>query len=608
MDKRIGAEYLGDNKCRFTVWAPEANQVHLVVKNKTTPIPLEKEENGYWSSLVTGISTSDKYKFRLDGENKFPDPASRFQPEGVHSWSQVTDSNTYKWSDKGWKGIPISEMIIYEIHVGTFTPKGTFSGIKEKLDYLEELGVNTLEIMPIAQFPGERNWGYDGVYPFAVQNSYGSIDDLKRLIDSCHKRNMAVILDVVYNHLGPEGNYLHEFGPYFIDKYVTPWGKALNFDDKYSDEIRNFFLQNALRWLEEFHFDGLRLDAVHEIIDRGANHFLKDLSREVDKLQEKSGKSFVLIAESDRNDRYTVADLENGGLGMDGQWVDDFHHSLHTVLTGEKEGYYADFGLLSQLGKSFKQGFVYDGVYSNFRKRTVGNKPKDITPARFVVCTQNHDQVGNRMLGDRLSQLIDFECLKLAAGILMISPFTPMLFMGEEFAETRNFQYFVNHGDPDLVKAVQEGRKSEFEYFLQKEGGDFPDPQSKQTFLNSKLTWEFSDDTAKTQIFELYKHLIRLRKKGAFKILAETNFQVETNEQDHFLKVIAESSSQSFYAHFNFSEKPQRVSLPKRNQRWKKLVASCDKAWGGPIEANVSAEELKITPHSFIVLDWHKER
>jgi maltooligosyltrehalose trehalohydrolase len=593
MNRKTGAEYLKDNKTRFCVWAPFKKKVAVRLKDKN-PIPLNKDKKGYWEGLVEDAGPGDLYKFILEDKEEFPDPASRSQPEGVHSWSQIVDHNDHSWQDDDWKGLPISKMIIYELHVGTFTEEGTFEAVIDQLDHLLDLGINTIEIMPISQFPGERNWGYDGVYPYAAQHSYGGAAGLKKMIDACHSKGIAVLLDAVYNHMGPEGNYLSQYGPYFTEKYQTPWGAALNFDDKHSDEVRNFFLQNALMWLEEFRFDGLRLDAIHEIIDRGARHLLKEMSQKIDELEEKTGRQYVLIAESDLNDTKVVNPYNRGGYALEGQWVDDFHHAVHTLLTGEKGGYYSDYGKISHLAKSFRQGFIYDGIYSTHRKRTIGNSPKDLSPHHFVVSIQNHDQIGNRMLGDRLSNLISFEAQKLAAGIMLTSPFVPMLYMGEEFAEDNPFQYFVSHGDPELVKAVQQGRKREFEYFLTHDG-DFPDPQSKETFKHSKINWNFIDDPAKEKMFKFYKHLLKLRRDGEFESFRKNEIQTEVFEEEKILTVRTEGTN-GLFAAFNFSQKPQRIKLPEGDPEL--LIASADKKWGGSDNFSPGDE---VPGHSFIL-------
>ena len=598
MGKKIGADIINDS-CNFCVWAPHAESIELVVK-KHGSFTLKKDQLGYWRTEVD-IPVNSLYKYKIDGE-EFPDPASRFQPEGVHSWSQVV-SEDFNWSDHNWPGLPTSEMIIYELHVGTFSEEGTFGGVKKKLDHFSELGVNTLEIMPIAQFPGNRNWGYDGVYPFAVQNSYGSREDLKSLIDECHQQGIAVLLDVVYNHMGPEGNYLSVYGSYFTEKYHTPWGQAINFDDEYSDEVRNFFIQNALMWLEEFHFDGLRLDAVHEIIDRGAKHFLQELREAVDDLQIRTGRTYVLIAESDLNDSRIVSPYEKGGYGLDAQWVDDFHHSVHTYLTGESNGYYSDFGKLEYLKKTLRQAFVYDGIYSHFRKKSVGNTPASCHPFNFLVSLQNHDQIGNRLLGERLGHLISLEALKLAAGILLISPYVPMLFMGEEFAEENPFQYFVSHSDEELIKAVQEGRKKEFSYFFEEKQEGFPDPQSESTYKKSKLNWDFRKNPSQSYIFDYYKFLIELRKQSRFSPFRSDTFSVEL-VKDELIRLSGAENGYSIQAFANFGKGLSTISLPYE-VAWKFLFSSADKRWGGSEDyenLNIS-EEIKVPGESIFVIE-----
>ena len=604
MKKKIGAEFLKNRDSRFLVWSPLAESVDLIIKGEKEPVPLIKDRDGYWETETEAIQPGGLYQFRLNGKDDFPDPASKYQPHGVHSWSQLIDPFSFQWQDSAWKGRELDDMIIYELHVGAFTPKGTFEAVIDKLDHLEELGVNTLELMPIAQFPGDRNWGYDGVYPFAPQDSYGGTEGLKKLINACHQRNFSVLLDVVYNHFGPEGNYISQYGPYFTDKYHTPWGSAINFDDEYSDQVRNHFIQNALMWLEEFHFDGLRLDAIHEIIDRGAKHFLKELSEEVDALEENIGRRLTLIAESDLNDIRIIKPYEKGGYGLEGQWVDDFHHSVHTLLTGEDAGYYKDYGTIEVLAKSFRQAFVYDGMYSAFRKKTVGNSPKGLPKSHFVVCIQNHDQVGNRLLGERMAKLVSFEKQKLAAGIMITSAFVPMLFMGEEFAEENPFQYFISHGDKDLVKAVQEGRKREFEYFFHKNEGKtaFPDPQSRDTFNHSKLDWNFRKNERQNLIFEYYKELLRLRNAGKFQLFGTSDVHTETDSQKLLLKISAAGEEEDLVAFYNFGAEEASEELPKQLQP-KLIIASSEKKWGGemrPIDYIVEGK-IRVPKESFLI-------
>lgn len=605
--RMAGAKKSDHGETKFSVWAPHAKKVQLLLKDREDSYAMEKRSGGYWEYVLKDQPGKISYKYLLDGK-AFPDPASRNQGKGVHSWSQVSGQDGFKWQDQAWRGRTIAEMLIYELHVGTFTEKGTFQGVSEKLDHLIELGINTIEIMPVAQFPGERNWGYDGVYPYAVQESYGGAAGFKELIDTCHQKGIAVILDVVYNHQGPEGNYLSEFGPYFTDKYKTPWGSALNFDDEYSDPVRNFFIENALMWLRDFHLDGLRLDAVHEIIDRGANHLLKELSQRVDRLEKETLRNYTIIAESDLNDKRIIECYGKGGYGLEGQWADDFHHSLHTLLTGENNGYYRDFGKMVDFEKAFKQAFVYDGVYSEFRKRTVGKKPGNLAAEKFVVCIQNHDQVGNRMLGERLSNIISFEKLKLAAGLLLISPFTPLLFMGEEFAEDHPFQYFVSHGDKALVKAVQEGRKREFRYFHENDG-EFPDPQSEETFSRSKLNWDFRKDKSKNQIFEYYKNLLHMRKQGVFMDLRIRPFETESDQSNQLFQVYSRGQDNSIFIIANFGSESRKVVLPQEDQH-EIILSSSEKKWGGSQGAlKVSkAGDFKSMPASLNVFRFHRQK
>ena len=416
MIKVLGGRYLGDKKAEFCVWAPAVEKMFVrVISPSNQLVPLSKDEWGYWRAVLENIEPGSRYFYHFNNRD-LPDPASYYQPEDVFGASCLIDQNTFSWKSQNCKGIAMEEMIIYEIHVGTFTPEGNFKGVISKLNYLKELGINAIEIMPVAQFPGDRNWGYDGVFPFAVQHSYGGPDELKALVDAAHALKIAVILDVVYNHLGPEGNVLGNFMPCFSKKYKTPWGEAINFDGEYSYGVRNFFIFNALFWFESYHVDALRLDAIHGIYDMGAKHFLAELSQEVDRLSLQLGKKLYLIAESDLNDARVILPRKDGGHGIDVQWSDDFHHSLHTLLTGETHGYYADYGQISNLAKAFKNGFVYTGDYSRYRKRCHGSELNAALPShQLVVFSQNHDQVGNRQHGERLSSLVSFEALKLLA-------------------------------------------------------------------------------------------------------------------------------------------------------------------------------------------------
>ncbi|RAW00929.1 malto-oligosyltrehalose trehalohydrolase [Pseudochryseolinea flava] len=504
----FGATYQKNGQCTFRTWAPERKSVKLKLLKDGRHFDMKRDEFGFWETAIDFAAPGDEYQFVLDDDKLLPDPASRCQKHGVHGPSVVTQQS-FSWNDSRWKGIPLEEMVIYELHIGTFTKQGTFEGVVSKLDYLSELGINTIEIMPLAQFPGSRNWGYDGVFPFAVQHTYGGIEGLKQLVDAAHQRNIAVILDVVYNHQGPEGNYFEAFGPFFSDKYKTFWGKAINFDDAHCDAVRHFYLQNALQWLDEFHIDGLRLDAVHAIWDFSAQHFVQQLADTVKDLDHKLGCKKVLIAEFDLNNPRYIRPKTKGGLGLDGQWIDEFHHALHARLTGEMNGYYEDFGDTTHLTKSLRDSYVYTGEYSKHRKKYFGIPANDTSYGQFVVFSQNHDQIGNRLLGDRISKQVDFEKLKLAAATVLLSPHVPMLFMGEEYGEQNPFQYFISHTDKTLIENVRKGRREEFKYFGWTE--EVPDPQAVETFEQCILSWDLQTQANRT-LFSLYQYLINFRK------------------------------------------------------------------------------------------------
>ena len=597
---KIGAHSLGNELYEFTVWAPLPNSVSLkIVSPYKKTIPMERNLWGYWKTIIGYPPQNISYYYRLDDEKDRPDPASHYQPEGVHGPSMVVN-HSFGWEDKSWTGIDLSEMVIYELHVGTFTPDGTFDAIIPRLDELRDIGINALEIMPIAQFPGERNWGYDGVQPYAVQHSYGGPEGFKRLINACHKKGISIILDVVYNHLGPEGNYLRDFGPYFTDKYKTPWGDAVNFDDKYSNEVRRFFIENAIHWFSHYHVDALRLDAIHAIFDMGAKHFLHELSERVEEFSQNEGRKFYLIAESDVNDFRVVIPGKSGGYGIDGMWCDDFHHSLHTLLTAEDKGYYIDFGKVEHLAKSIREGFVYSGGYSQFRKKNHGNSSKDILAKQMVVFSQNHDQIGNRMLGERLSALVSFEATKLAAGTMLFSPYIPLLFMGEEYGDNTPFLYFVSHCDPALIEAVRQGRKKEFGEFGWKE--EPPDPQNIETFRKSKLNWQKRNEGNHKVLMDFYKNLITWRRTTpALSWLDKTNLMVNGLEGEKIMFVRRWKGSSHVFIVFNFNCVDIKTTPPISEGRWNKVLDSSEKTWYGP--GSLLKNELK--PGDEIVIRGH---
>lgn len=497
----------------FEVWAPRADNVDVKLADQLHP--LIRDEHGWWRLTMDQAGPGDDYSFVLNGANTpLPDPRSGFQPFGVHGPSRIVDHSAFSWTDQGWQAPPLSSALIYELHIGTFTPAGIFESAIERLDYLVDLGVTHVEIMPVAEFPGDRGWGYDGVDLYAPHHAYGGPEGLKRFVNACHAKGLGVLLDVVYNHLGPVGNYLGRFGPYFTETYETPWGSAVNLDGPGSREVRRFFCDNARMWLTDYHFDGLRLDAIHAFFDRSAIHFLEQLASEIDALESHLQRHLVLIAESDLNQPAVVRPREAYGFGIDAQWSDDFHHALHTVLTGEHTGYYADFGSLAQLAKALKSVFVYDGAYSEFRKRTHGRPVVNVEATRFIGYMQNHDQIGNRAEGDRSSHLMSTGRLKIGAALVLLSPFVPMLFQGEEFAASTPFQYFTGYDDPQMGRAVSEGRRNEFAAFGWNPE-DVPDPQAPETFLRSKLNWREINDSPHIALLDWHKQLIALRRSSS---------------------------------------------------------------------------------------------
>jgi maltooligosyltrehalose trehalohydrolase len=495
----------------FRVWAPHAQRVEIDIAGERHR--MAQGDYGWWHAELALADRGD-YSLVLDGGELLPDPRSPSQPRGIHGPSRLVDHKAFSWTDQRWQAGPLSAAIIYELHVGTFTPQGTFAAVIDKLDYLVELGITHIELMPVNEFSGSRGWGYDGADLYAPHHAYGGPDELKRLVDACHGHGLAVILDVVYNHLGPAGNYLARFGPYFTERYATPWGQAINFDGPDSDEVRRFVCDNALMWLRDYHFDGLRLDAVHALIDTSAMHLLEQLACEVTELEAQSSRHLILIAESDLNDPRIVRSQEIGGYGIHAQWSDDFHHALHTVLTGERDGYYADFGSVADLGKAIERVFVYDGSYSAFRKRRHGRPPNGILGHSFLGYLQNHDQVGNRAKGERSSHLLSLGRLKIAAALVLSAPFIPMLFQGEEWAATSPFLYFTNHEDAELGRLVTEGRRREFAAFSA-HSDDVPDPQALDTFERSKLAWDECSRAPHAEMLDWHRRLIRLRRESA---------------------------------------------------------------------------------------------
>ena len=576
----VGAHLKENEDCTFTVWAPFRKAVSLsVTAPEAADYPMTWDENGYWHYTLGHVTPGLQYFYKLDNELLRPDPASRHQPDGVHGASAVTRFHFEHWADEDWKGLPLADMVIYELHTGTFSPQSNFQGITYRLQYLKDLGVNTIEIMPVAQFPGQRNWGYDGVYPFAVQHSYGGAKGLKDLVNAAHKLGMAVILDVVYNHLGPEGNYMRDFGPYFTQKYKTPWADAVNYDDAHCDPVRAYFIQNALMWLDEFHIDGLRLDAVHAIWDCSARHVVSELAEAVKALEKRTGRRKLLIAEIDYNAPRYIDPVEKGGYGLSGQWVDEFHHALHNVLTGEKEGYYEDFNGLEHLAKSYRDSYVYTGQYSPHRKRRFGDLPRHHDYSDFVIFSQNHDQVGNRLMGERLSSLVSFEALKLAAAAYLLAPQTPMIFMGEEYGEKKPFLFFTDHSDETLISALREGRRKEFASFNWQ--GDIPDPQAEDTFYNSALSWEAAE-TQPAALLEYYRALIALRKNTpALRFQGEGCINVLQPDAHTLILERKLEGKTVLYIYLNCSK--EAITITNANgYTLNKIFNTADKVWEGP--------------------------
>ncbi|NBC83743.1 MAG: malto-oligosyltrehalose trehalohydrolase [Bacteroidetes bacterium] len=602
---KIGAYHHQEEQFKFCIWAPQASEVKIVITEPEKKIiPLSKTERAYWSANITDIKPGYRYFVQIDGSGHYPDPASLSQPDGVHGASEVVDVNLFHWEDYQWRGTHPNQMIIYELHTGTFSNEGTFDGIIKKLPELAEIGINTIEIMPVSQFPGKRNWGYDGVYPFAVQNSYGGPFALMKLVNECHKQGFSVVLDVVYNHLGPEGNYLENFGPYFTHIYGTPWGKAVNYDDAWSDGVRNYVIQNALMWLRDFHIDGLRLDAIHAIFDFSAKHIMQELTEHVEALNIKTGRNHFLIAESNLNDVKYIKPVKNGGYGLRMQWSDDFHHALHALITGEQNGYYVDYGKMDDLAKAVSNAFVLDGTYSQFRQRTFGNQTTGLHGDKFIIFTQNHDQVGNRKFGERLPALVSYEMLKTAAGAMFTSPYIPMLFMGEEYGEEHPFLYFVDHNDTVLNQQVREGRNAEFKSFHDASAQPAPDPAHEQTFHESMLKWDYKEDPKKKTLRQFYQQLINLRRThSVLSDLDKDNTEVDAKDN---LLIINRGKTKQVRVILNYSKQQQHIHLNiSPDQVFYKLMDSADAHWRGP--GSESPDEMHVNdsvivqPESFIL-------
>ena len=590
---RRGALVAGSDVA-FSVWAPRANQVtvHLATGAAAGDHPLRRAdgERGVWSGAVADVVPGDRYGFRLDGADPLPDPSSRSQPDGVHGLSEVVDPGAFEWQEGDWPGVSLPDFVIYEVHVGTFTPEGTFDAIIPRLPQLAALGVTAIELMPVAEFPGRRNWGYDGVHLYAPHHAYGGPDGLRRVVNAAHQQGIGVVLDVVYNHVGPEGNYLDRFGPYFTDVYRTPWGRAMNYDGPGSDAVRQWAHDNALYWISEFHIDALRLDAVQGIFDFGALAFLEELSDEVHELGRRMGRKVQLMAESDLNDPRLIRPPEQGGYGLDAQWSDDVHHTIHATLTGERHGYYQDFAGIATIADVYREPFFYARRYAPHRDRVHGRSSAGVPRQRFIVAAQNHDQVGNRPLGERLATLVPPERQRLAAALVLLSPYIPLLFMGEEYGETAPFLYFIEHGDADLVEAVRAGRRREFEALGLSAAAQI-DPQAEETFARVKLDWERRDSSSGALLLALYTDLLALRreeptlKPGASVVHVDgsaewcSQFRSMPLEGDIFDAV---RGQRSLWCAFNVSGRPQDIPVPAEAPwGWRLRLSTDEPGYGG---------------------------
>lgn len=600
--KIVGVHKIKSQQYQFTIWAPHAKCVELkIVSPREMLVMMDKDTEGYWSVTLGRLSKETKYSYRIDKDATYPDPASHYQPEGVFSTSQIIDHSNFKWTDEGFHPCSQKEMILYELHIGTFTPEGTFESAINYLDDLVDLGINTIQLMPIMQTPGERNWGYDVIFFFAVQYAYGGPQGLKKFIDACHSKKLTVILDVVYNHIGPEGNCLENFAPYFSKKHQTPWGKSFNFDGEFSNNVRSFFIQNMLFWFKKYHLDGLRLDSTFAMIDDSAIHILKELSLTAQQLSKETARPYFLFAENGLNEIKLFKKYDNEGYGLNGQWNDDFHHTLHSVLTGEKNGYYGAYTDVALFQKILKSGFAYYWHYAADDNRRYGDEARELSGEQLIVFCQNHDQVGNRMNGERLSQLISFDALKLAAAFVLMSPNIPMLFMGEEYGEDNPFLYFIDHSDEKLIEQVRDGRKREFEAFQSK--GEPADPQDIITFLKSKIDWTKRHSGLHEILLKYYKKLISLRKEiSALYSCSKEQLEVYRYEKTSLIVVKRWCGSECFLMLFNFGKEEVNWF---GHENGALVFDSFNQEWGGntPTTKNelIHGESLPIKGFQFLI-------
>ncbi len=561
---------------------------------------MEKAGSGYWTLTMEGFEPNTEYMYRLDGKVDKPDPASHFQPNGIFSPSTVVDHEEFAWKDIDWTGAEIKDLIFYELHVGTFTPEGNFKSALERIKELSEFGINAIELMPITQFSGKRNWGYDGVFPYAVQNTYGNPNELKALVNECHLHGVALFIDCVYNHLGPEGSCLNDYGPYFPSDKLGRWGSTINLDGPFSDGVRNFFLENTLHWFDHYHIDGIRLDAVLAMQDNNPKHFLQELNEAIDSHCEKTGKKFHLIAESGYNVPKVLMPTTQSGYGFDAQWLDDFQHAVFAPLTGEHEGYYANYGKLRDLMEVLSDAYVYVGGEHEYKRRRPDESYRHIPADKFIVFAQNHDQVGNRLLGDRLTSISGFEAAKLAAGLVLLSPYVPLLFMGEEYGETAPFLFFTDNQGKELIDAIREGRRYEFRDFHWQ--GELPDPQSAETFEKSKINWQQRYSGKGQKIAQFYRALIQLRKtKPIFQSQADRQIKSLSRQEEKILTIQKQNESSEAVVVANFSSQQQTFDFHFENGIYAKVLDSADEAWAGPRTTlpNIAAKGDKLVFQGF---------
>ena len=601
-----GANVGADGAVSFAVWAPRRRALSVRILDGAgatrAELPMTRAGDGVFTARADAAlaAPGSDYAFVLPEVGVRPDPVSRHQPNGVHAPSRIVAADGFAWTDANWRGVPRADLVVYELHVGTFSPEGTFAGVAARLPYLRDLGITAVELMPVAAFPGDRNWGYDGVYLFAPHTAYGGPDGLKRLADACHAHGLALILDVVYNHLGPEGNYLGDYGPYFTDRYRTPWGDALNFDGADSDQVRRFFADNAVHWLAEYHVDGLRLDAIQGIYDFSARPILQEIADDFHAEARRLGRDAWLIAESDLNDPRVIRPKEVGGLGLDAQWSDDFHHALHAIVTGNRRGYFADFGRVADVGKAITASFVYEGQHAPHRRRRHGAPAAHEPGDRFVSFIQNHDQVANAYQGRRIAQVAGLARHKVAATVLFSTPALPLLFQGEEWAEEAPFDYFVSHGDPGLVEAVRKGRHEEYLHLLD-EGSDmgaWADPQAEETFRRCKLRWESIERAPHAEMLAFYRALAALRRRLAPLHNGRKDLSaVDVDEAGRWLAIRrGDESGAATFTGANLGDAAARIRLPAG--RWKLALAT-----DPSVTADAAAVELTLPPSTAAIFE-----